>query len=178
MYIVGAEGVSPVESVLKLNKDWAVPARLKEPKFFLGSISRYFAFYPHVAYVTALLARATGLKHFAWTKEVQTAFEDAKQKLANVKTHTTIQQKVDVIFETDTSGTGIGAVLLQVQSATERPIAYYSKTLSNALPRSETIPDSCSFEITHLPGKQNAIADAVPLRPESVLSTPVKFRAV
>jgi hypothetical protein len=68
-----------------------------------------------MALVTARLARATGLKNFSWTKEMQTALEATKQKLANVNTLTIIQPKGDLILETDASGTGIGAILLQVQ---------------------------------------------------------------
>jgi hypothetical protein len=59
---------------------------------------------------------------------MQTAFETTKQKLANVNTLTIIQPKGDLILETDASGIGIGAVLLQIQNGTEKPIAYYSKT--------------------------------------------------
>jgi hypothetical protein len=57
-YIVGPEGVSSVESKLKLIQDWATPTSLKELRGFLGFINRYFTFYPHMALVTAPLARA------------------------------------------------------------------------------------------------------------------------
>jgi hypothetical protein len=119
---------------------------------------------------------------------------------------------------------------LQIQDGTEKPIAYYSKTLNNAernydvckremfalvkavkyfslylagstftvrtdnaalrwwrnmevnpgstVARWKTILDSYNFEIMHLPGKQNAIADALSRKPGSVPNTPVKARAV
>jgi hypothetical protein len=95
---------------LKLIQDWPVPTSLKELRGFLGFINRHFTFYPHMALVTAPPARATGLKNFIRTKQMQTAFEIAKQKLANVNTLTTIEAKGDLILETDASGIGIGAV--------------------------------------------------------------------
>jgi hypothetical protein len=131
-YIVGPDGVSPVEPKLKLIQDWAVPTSLKELREFLGFINRHFTFYPHMALVAAPLARATRLKNFVRTKEMQTAFEVTKQKLANVNTLAIIQEKGELILETDASGIGIGAVLLQIQNGVENPIAYYSKTLNNA----------------------------------------------
>jgi hypothetical protein len=48
----------------------------------------------------------------------------------------------------------------------------------STLARWKTILDSYNFEIMHLPGKQNAIADALSRRPESIPNTPVKARAV
>ena len=161
---------------------------------------------------------------------MQTAFEVTKQKLANVNTLAIIQPEGQLILETDASGIGIGAVLLQNQKGTERPIAYYSKALNTAernydvckremfalvkavkyfslylagnsftvrtdnsalrwwrnmevspgstVARWKTILDSYNFEIAHLPGKNNAIADALSRKPESVPNTPIKPKAV
>jgi hypothetical protein len=105
---------------------------VKELGGFLGFINRYFTFYPHMASVAAPMARATGLKNFVWTNEMQAAFNITKQKLANINTLTIIQPKGDLIPETDASGVGIGAVPLQVQDGIEKTIDYYSKPLNNA----------------------------------------------
>ena len=170
-----------------------------------------------MALVTAPLARATGDKQLKWTKEMQNAFEDTKKALTNVDTLSIIASKGQLILETDASGIGIGAVLLQMQDGVEKPIAYYSKSLNAAernydvckremfalvkavkyfwlyfagnsfvvrtdnaalrwwrnmevspgstVARWKTILDSYNFEIMHLPGKQNAIADALSRKP-------------
>jgi hypothetical protein len=117
---------------IEINSGLAASTSLKELRGFLGFINRYFTYFPHMALVTAPLARATLLKNFTWTKDMQTAFEITKQKLANVNTLTIIQLKGELILETDSSGIGISAVLLRIQNGTEKPNAYYSKTLNNA----------------------------------------------
>ena len=66
---------------------------------------------------------------FEWMAEMQSAFDGTKRLLRNVNTFAIPNPDGALILETDASGIGIGAVVLQVQDGKEPPIAYYSKKL-------------------------------------------------
>lgn len=131
-FIVGTEGVSAVESKLKLIRDWAVPTSLKELRDVSVFINRHFGFCPKMALVAAQLARATCLNNVSWTREISTAFEVTKQNLVKVSTPVIMQVEGQLILGTYASYIWIGAVLLQDQNGIEKPIAYQSKALDTA----------------------------------------------
>lgn len=69
-------------------------------------------------------------KKFVWTDQCETAFHRIKQELtgANIMGHP--NKSDEFILDVDASGTGIGAVLQQVQEGRERVIAYASRSLN------------------------------------------------
>ncbi|CAG2191073.1 Retrovirus-related Pol polyprotein from transposon 17.6,Retrovirus-related Pol polyprotein from transposon 297 [Mytilus edulis] len=71
-------------------------------------------------------------KKFVWTDQCETAFHRIKQELtgANIMGHP--NNADEFILDVDASGTGIGAVLQQVQEGRERVIAYASRSLNRA----------------------------------------------
>ncbi|CAG2243204.1 Retrovirus-related Pol polyprotein from transposon 17.6,Retrovirus-related Pol polyprotein from transposon 412,Retrovirus-related Pol polyprotein from transposon 297 [Mytilus edulis] len=71
-------------------------------------------------------------KKFVWTDQCETAFHRIKQELtgANIMGHP--NNADEFILDVDASGTGIGAVLQQVQEGRERYIAYASRSLNRA----------------------------------------------
>ena len=75
---INAKGVSPISSKLEIIQNWPVPTSLKMLRGFLGFVNRYFSFYPNLAIVSAPLARATGKKAFAWSADLQAAFDRTK----------------------------------------------------------------------------------------------------
>ena len=129
---IDANGVSPIPSKLEIIQNWTQPDSMKALRGFLGFVNRYFSFYPHLAVVSAPLARATGKKQFGWSSELQSAFERTKSALKNINTLAIPTPNGQLILETDASGYGIGAVLLQMQGEQELPVAYFSKALNDA----------------------------------------------
>jgi hypothetical protein len=97
---------------------------------FLGFITVFYVL-PAYGIGYGNIGQSKTDQKFVWTKEAQTACETTKRELANVNTLTINQPKGGLILETDASGTGVGAVLLQAKDGVERPIAYYSKTSNN-----------------------------------------------
>ena len=135
-HVVSGEGLSPdpvkVEAVLA----WPPPRTAKQMASFLG-LSNYFKNYiKGYAVICAPLFRLCNRDvRFEWTGECQLAFDRLKRALteAPVLTLPAFDDGAgDFILECDASGSGVGAVLLQMTSEGEKVIAYGSKKLSKA----------------------------------------------
>lgn len=70
--------------------------------------------------------------NFLWTQECQEAFQSLKVKLTNAPVLGYPDYSLPFILQTDASGEGLGAVLVQVQGGAERVIAFASRGLSPA----------------------------------------------
>ena len=70
-------------------------------------------------------------REFIWTDQCQEVFEQLRQKLVSAPVLSFPDFPKPLVLDTDTSDTGIGAVLSQIQDdGTERVIAYASRVLS------------------------------------------------
>lgn len=67
-----------------------------------------------------------------WTGECMEAFCILKEKLTSAPLLGYPDYTLPFVLQTDASGEGLGAILAQVQSGTERVIAYASRSLSPA----------------------------------------------
>lgn len=65
-----------------------------------------------------------------WTDVHQQAFEKLKRPLVDTPVLTTRKEGCKLKIYTDASGTGIGAVLQQVEPEGKRPLAFASRTLN------------------------------------------------
>uniref|UniRef100_A0A3P9J0P0 Gypsy retrotransposon integrase-like protein 1 n=1 Tax=Oryzias latipes TaxID=8090 RepID=A0A3P9J0P0_ORYLA len=69
---------------------------------------------------------------FIWTDECEVAFQALKEKLTSAPVLGYPDYSLPFVLQTDASGEGLGAVLVQVQAGTERVIAFASRGLSPA----------------------------------------------
>eukprot|EP00731_Ephydatia_muelleri_P013071 Em0007g381a len=99
-----------------------------------GMVNYYAKFLPNLS--TTISPLYTLLKknsRWQWTEECSQAFLAAKGMLTSSKVLAHYNPKLSLILATDASSYGVGAVLTQVsEEGTERPIAYVSRTLSDA----------------------------------------------
>nr|KAJ0205923.1 hypothetical protein LSAT_V11C500259630 [Lactuca sativa] len=118
-----------------------------------------------------------------WTPQATTGFENLKNAMLTLPI--LALPNFEVVFDvtTDVSGTGIGAVLSQV----EKPIAFFSKklcpyqrSLKHLLTQVIQTPDQhkwaakllgYDFEVFYNPGKENRVADALSRKTEAILMT-------
>jgi hypothetical protein len=73
-FAIDGNGVKPAPSNLDLIQRRQRPDNMKALRGFAGSVSRYFSFYPQLAFVPAPLARVTGRRILTWSDELEEAF--------------------------------------------------------------------------------------------------------
>ena len=131
---IDAEGLHPLESKIEAMVKVPPPKNVTELKSFLGMVNYYAKFLPNLS--TTISPLYTLLKknsRWQWTEECSQAFLAAKGMLTSSKVLAHYNPKLPLILATDASSYGVGAVLTQVsEEGTERPIAYVSRTLSDA----------------------------------------------
>ena len=115
-----------VQAVLK----WPVPRSVKELRSFLGLAGYYRRFVKHFGIIskplTDLLRKGAV---YVWTDSQDQAFLALKQALTTAPVLALPDFSRPFVVETDASGTGIGAILMQGG----HPLAFLSKVLGPRL---------------------------------------------
>jgi len=115
--------------------DAPTPTSTTELKSFLGLVQFYAPFAPQLADLAHPLYNALKGKpgRFHWTEDMEQAFAAVKDELCSPRILVPFDPSKALILATDASATGISAVLSHREAdESERPIAYYSRTLSAA----------------------------------------------
>ena len=113
--------------------DWPVPKTKKELRGFLGFLNFYRRFIQNFTQVAQPLNALTSVKKdFEWSTECQHAFDTLKQKITTAPALRMLTDIDPFRIETDGSGVGLGAILTQKQNDRWHPIAFISKSLSDA----------------------------------------------
>ena len=147
-HLVSAEGIRTDPEKISRVKDWRRPTSRKEVLQFLGFTGYYRRYVNGYSALAAPLYRLTagdprkkkrgGRKSlipdppFLWTKECEESFQALIEKLTTAPVLGYPDYSQPFVLQTDASGEGLGAVLVQVQEGAERVIAYASRGLSPA----------------------------------------------
>ena len=130
-HVISQAGVSTDPSKVQAILQWPIPANVKELRGFLGLAGYYRKFIKNFGIIvkplTELLRKGA---LFIWRKDHQVAFHTLQQALSSAPVLALPDFSLPFAIETDASGTGIGAVLMQKR----HPLAYLSKSLG---PRSQ-----------------------------------------
>ncbi|XP_021371063.1 uncharacterized protein LOC110461754 [Mizuhopecten yessoensis] len=132
-HVISESGVSTDPAKTRTVEQWPVPVNVRELRSFLGFCSYYRRFIKDFAKIVKCLHKLTEKgRTFEWSSSCQEAFETLKRLLvkAPVLAHPNFTK--EFILDTDASNDAIGAVLSQIVDDVERPVAFASRTLTEA----------------------------------------------
>ena len=133
-HVISSRGIQSSESKVAAIRDAPPPTSVTELKAFLGLLSYYRKFLPNLSSVLEPLYELLQ-KQRQWSRGTRQmkAFLEAKQKLLQSDFLVHYDLKKAVILCCDASPAGVGVCLSHVMAdGTERPIAFASRTLSQA----------------------------------------------
>ena len=137
---VDSEGVRPLPKRVAAVREFPVPKDKSSLQEFLGLVNYYHRFIPHAAHVLqplhAALKKSAG--PFCWTSQLDNAFRQAKEALANAALLVHPKPDADTAITVDASDRAVGAVLEQFIDGAWKPIAFFSTSLKPAETRYST----------------------------------------
>ena len=133
-HTISAQGLTPDPSKIDAMMNANAPTSVNELQSLIGSANYLRRFIPHfatkMAPLYALLKKDVPWK---WGKEEESAFTEIREALCSAEILAHYSLTKDTVVQTDASGKGLGAVLLQKQEdGALRPVAYASRVLSKA----------------------------------------------
>ena len=132
-HTVAPTGISPTQQRVSNILNAAAPTNKTELKSFLGLVtyvSKFLKSMSSVLHPLYQLLRKNS--RWAWSQQCQSAFDKAKILIsqAPVLAHYDVRKPLKLYC--DASSTGLGACLMHVIDGCEQPVAYASRTLSQA----------------------------------------------
>ena len=145
-YIIGFGKIKPQLGKVEAMHSFPIPTTKRKVRSFLGLVGWYRKFVPHFAdRAVALndLTKSSAPNKVRWTEECDRAFRDLKDAVC---THSVLHSPdFDKPFtlQTDASGVGLGAVLLQEVEGEQRPVVFLSRKLLDRETRYSTVEKEC-----------------------------------
>ena len=145
-YIIGFGQIKPQLGKVEAIQSFPVPTTKKRLRGFLGLVGWYRKFVPQFAdraVVLTDLTKASASSKVHWTDECDRAFRDLKEAIC---THPVLHSpdfEKPFILQTDASGVGLGAVLLQEVEGERRPVVFLSRKLLDRETRYSTVEKEC-----------------------------------
>lgn len=131
-HIVGHGVIRPQTDKLEAIRNSPRPQTKKDVRSFLGLAGWYRRFVPNFATMAAPLTdltRKSGSARVRWEEPHERAFAELKEALCSDAVLKSPDFGKPWTVQTDASGVGLGAVLLQGEGDQQRPVAYISRKL-------------------------------------------------
>lgn len=124
-HLISSKGVATSMKKVEYIISWPSPKTLKQLWEFLGLAGYYRCFVSNFTTIACPLTNLLKKNSFKWSLEAEEAFKLLKSALSSTPTLALLDFSQHFDIETDASGSGIGAVLLQ----NSQPIAFFSQAL-------------------------------------------------
>jgi hypothetical protein len=112
-HVIGKNGVQVHQEKIRAIIEWPTPRNVTKLKSFLGLCTYYRKFVKGFSQLTAPLTNLTKKGAFIWIEEAQETFEKMKQVMSLCLVLELPDFTQPFVLECDTSGIGIGSVLMQ-----------------------------------------------------------------
>lgn len=145
-HIISKDTISPLPDKVVALKHLNIPTSKKALRSFLGFLSFYRKFVPNLASIISPLNEM--IKHkvtepLVYDSEQSKSFHIAKDVLLSLPVLRLPELTKSFVVRSDSSGTGLGAVLLQYHDGVPFPVSYASRQLSNGERRFSTVEREC-----------------------------------
>lgn len=132
-YQIQLNKISKSPSKVKAITEMPRPTDLQGLRRFLGLVTYYSRFLPNFSSVTHPLRQLLRKNQkFRWSAACQAAFIKLKQEIASDRVVRPFDPTLPVLVATDASPTGIAAVLSHEVNGVEQPVAFVSRSLTEA----------------------------------------------
>ena len=140
---ISSEGFSPLPEKVEAIVSFPKPSDLASLKRYLGMLNFYRRFLPHCAELlkplnSLLAGKVKRTRLIQWSPEAEEAFERSKCAIADSARLAYPVRGALTSICTDASNVAVGAVLQQLVDGIERPLAFFSRALSDTERRYST----------------------------------------
>ena len=130
-HVVNHRGVHPDPDKTTAIQMMPKPKDVSELRRFLGMINQFNKFSPRIADLTQPLRELLSARNvWQWSPKHDLAFAALKQVITKPSTLALYNPQVATKISTDASSYGLGAVLLQEEQGSWKPVAFASKALT------------------------------------------------
>jgi hypothetical protein len=142
--VLTSEGLRPDPIKVQAIRDFKRPQTKKEIQRFLAMVNYQGRFLQNLSAKTAPLRTLLEEKNeFQWSNEQERCFEELKEILSKEPVLKFYDSKRPIKISSDSSKSGLGAVLLQSHNHEWFPVAYASRALTQAEQRYAQIEKEC-----------------------------------